>query len=1061
MLAAGLVVLAGLGAWRLSQGPIPLDLLRPYVERLAAAPDGSYKASAGRMTLNWAGWDRALEIRVSTLEVRGPAGEVVATVPEAAVQLSAAALLTGRLAPSAIALDRLRLHLVVQEDGRLALDLPADGQDGGAGALPALLEGMLGGGNPLLAHLERITISHAELTLDDRRNGVQWRAPAARMVLARDRQGVLAEATLDLLAGERRAAVNLRALYAADSRSLGISLNFEQLEPAVLATVDPSLAWMAGLRLPVGGTILAEASGEGEIRKVDVNLLGGPGSIAIPGAIEEPRAVTSATLRGGLDLAGGIVRLEAFEAELGTARLTATGTGERRDGRLRFDGEARIANLPIADLGGFWPAEALPGGRRWTMANISDGSASATIRFRLGADAAAGPLRPAIEALDGQFSYSGLTVHYLRPMPPVTGVGGTGTFNEREVRFDIAEGKAGELAVGATQVVLSGLDGPTDHRAAIDTTASGPLSAMLRLLGEPKVGLPPELALNPAQASGQVAARLQIRLPLIDALTMREVEFTGSAAGKGVGLKDIVPGVDLSDGNLTVQVNGREMDVHGKARLAGLPADVQWRENFSGNPRRRYDVKGTVDVAELHRLGVDVGGHASGPVGAVIALKENANGSGDIVVSLDLRQAALRVAELGWRKEPGAEATAKLTVPLREGRPQGEIDFLLGSGATDAKGRVKLAPGGGWSGVTFERLNWGRNRLHGIDVQRVGADAYAVRLSGESLDVAPFLAGEHKAPRQEPAAPPAGTGGPVLDITLDLRQLLVQRGGLRDVRGRLRLEGGRMASADMAGQAGSSTVQFRVEPRGGGRDVDLEVSDAGVTLSALGWLEGVIGGQLDLDAHYDDAKPGSPLSGRLRMKDYKLVKTPVVKDVLSVAPLTDALSAFGSSGLEFSRLDAPFTLEGGVLQLDNARTSGTSLGITATGRVNTNDDTVRMEGTIVPAYVLNSFLSHIPIIGHIIAGGPGGGIFAINYGVEGPVASPKVVVNPLSALAPGFLRNLFGALPDEQPAPAAPPDSPQAPPQAQPQLQPQPQPQSQPEPAAGAPIPLQPEAPPR
>jgi hypothetical protein len=40
----------------------------------------------------------------------------------------------------------------------------------------------------------------------------------------------------------------------------------------------------------------------------------------------------------------------------------------------------------------------------------------------------------------------------------------------------------------------------------------------------------------------------------------------------------------------------------------------------------------------------------------------------------------------------------------------------------------------------------------------------------------------------------------------------------------------------------------------------------------------------------------------------------------------------------------------------------------------------------------------------------GGGVFAARYSVTGPLKSPQVSVNPLSALTPGFLRGLFGVL---------------------------------------------------
>jgi hypothetical protein len=49
----------------------------------------------------------------------------------------------------------------------------------------------------------------------------------------------------------------------------------------------------------------------------------------------------------------------------------------------------------------------------------------------------------------------------------------------------------------------------------------------------------------------------------------------------------------------------------------------------------------------------------------------------------------------------------------------------------------------------------------------------------------------------------------------------------------------------------------------------------------------------------------------------------------------------------------------------------------------------------------------VPILGKLLLGGEGQGLFAANYRAVGPIDDPKISVNPLSALAPGFLRNLF------------------------------------------------------
>ena len=85
-----------------------------------------------------------------------------------------------------------------------------------------------------------------------------------------------------------------------------------------------------------------------------------------------------------------------------------------------------------------------------------------------------------------------------------------------------------------------------------------------------------------------------------------------------------------------------------------------------------------------------------------------------------------------------------------------------------------------------------------------------------------------------------------------------------------------------------------------------------------------------------------------------------------------------------------------------------------------------MKGAIVPAYALNGILNGIPIIGFILTGPEGEGMFAAIYHASGPLEKPDISVNPLAALAPGFLRgvfDLFDSSGEPPPPPTALPDS--------------------------------------
>jgi AsmA-like C-terminal region len=139
-----------------------------------------------------------------------------------------------------------------------------------------------------------------------------------------------------------------------------------------------------------------------------------------------------------------------------------------------------------------------------------------------------------------------------------------------------------------------------------------------------------------------------------------------------------------------------------------------------------------------------------------------------------------------------------------------------------------------------------------------------------------------------------------------------------------------------------------------------------------------------------------------------------VRDAPAIGKLLQAMTLYGlvdamrGPGLGFARLIAPFSLSPDLLVLGEARAYSASLGLTAKGRIDRRRNTVDMEGTIVPAYVFNSLLGNIPIFGRLFSPETGGGLFAASYRVQGPLGDPQVMVNPLTALTPGFLRGLFG-----------------------------------------------------
>ncbi len=194
---------------------------------------------------------------------------------------------------------------------------------------------------------------------------------------------------------------------------------------------------------------------------------------------------------------------------------------------------------------------------------------------------------------------------------------------------------------------------------------------------------------------------------------------------------------------------------------------------------------------------------------------------------------------------------------------------------------------------------------------------------------------------------------------------------------------------------------------GGNFGFVFESNDMGAALRALAKFDFIQGGRVAVVGTSAGPVPNAPLAARIEARDYILSEAPAMVSLLTMASLTGINDSMKGGGIRFSRLVGAFTLTDGIMETDLLQAFGSAVGLTARGKIDFDRSQVDLEGTLVPAYSFNRLLSSIPLLGPILTGREGEGMFAVTYRMTGKLDNPKVDANPLSALAPGFLRALF------------------------------------------------------
>ena len=166
------------------------------------------------------------------------------------------------------------------------------------------------------------------------------------------------------------------------------------------------------------------------------------------------------------------------------------------------------------------------------------------------------------------------------------------------------------------------------------------------------------------------------------------------------------------------------------------------------------------------------------------------------------------------------------------------------------------------------------------------------------------------------------------------------------------------------------------------------------------------GGFLEIDGKIG---AGSPLrlSGKAQMRDFVVHEDAKLEALLIGAELQDVRATLREDGISFDKVRAPFSYADGRLKLKDATANGPQIGVNLSGDYVFESDRLDFKGVFTPLYAINSALGKIPLLGDILTGGDGQGVFAFNFSVKGSSADPDVSVNPLSVLTPGILRRIF------------------------------------------------------
>ena len=728
----------------------------------------------------------------------------------------------------------------------------------------------------------------------------------------------------------------------------------------------------------------------------------------------------------------GVAGIETAKLDIGDLVVLSGQSGLRLRGTITGGGKTpglllsgRVRDVSATLLRKLWPPIVAPKTRNWVYQNVRDGRIpDGSFQINLPVDGMARAqlarhLPPG--AIRLQFNMENVTSSYFKDLPQIEHAAGEAqlldnnfTLKMRDARIALPSGSLMQLDLGSMDAVdiLS-----LETMATFNFDARAKAQPLLEYLGLPALNLIASSGVDTAKLDGDARLNVTLRMPLVKNLPRERVMVEGKARLENTSIKGALDKIDITGGAFDLTLAHGVLDAAGDAKLNGIDGKITWHRDAGKGARQAARIETTLDDEDRKKIGIDLGDFIAGPVPVTIAIDDLGNERGEMGISADLSKVAMRIDTISWSRPPTPKTSATLKY-LSKGDQGRRVENLAITGpGLSIRGAIALKPTGGMKEADLDEVVLGDENSFVMKVKPT-ASGSQISISGGRFDARPLI--------KSMFASSSKTGGghdqsdQTIQISANVDRVYANRGEeITGVSASIATVGGRVKSADVAGSfLSGQPIVLRIVPGEQGRQLSITGRDAGAALRAANLYSKIAGGQINFTALLANDAKSSVRNGRLVIRDFD------VRNEAALAELDQKgkpkKSGPRRDGISFRSLGLPFTADDKFMRIGNSLIKGPDMGAAFSGIIRKADGAIDITGTIIPAYALNAALGEIPLFGDILTGGRGQGVIGITFALGGSVDRPNFQVNPVSAIAPGFLRKLFefqGT--GRRPAPAA------------------------------------------
>ncbi len=1028
-LAVGCIValLIGLGLFRLSVKPIRVAFLTPQIERVMSSMTGGLKVHISDCEVAWKNF---LIVRLKDVKIYHqlhdsslPASALIFHAPYTDLSMSFLGFLRGRWNIEEVMLNKPKIDLAVFKD--VLFQSTAKGKDKTNFNQDKLLAMILAIDEGWQKNtLRRLTITDGVIFHKDSKEkeaGISHVLYFSRISLEHHKQAreILLNGSSEVSTSDDIFSIRLFLEDRLDKKEKYLEASIKNLNPhrllkdlENLGLAEGDIAERAGLEVKArlhGRLSLVVEQDSYSLKEVQLDLAAEEGFISVALLYPYPLPVKKALIKGRGT--GETIHIEQLDIQTAEPKVHLRGVIEKEaPQKWLVNLEGKLSDLPVAHFKEYWPASMGTKARNWVLSHISKGkvtAASLNLKGVWSFGQKSNLKAFSVQDISGHIDVKDTQVEYLTGLPKVTKVDAHIAYTRSQLDIKLLKGRIAEVALKSGTVTLSGLK-HGQEKASLSLAIKGPLRQILKIIDHSPLVYATQLGIQADRVHGQALVDLQLNFPLMLNLTLSQVGVEVGAELQNVRLENFMNvsnrPLSVAADNLSLSLTKDRMVIEGAAEVSSIPTTFKWVEYFSENASKKRELfcQGSADSTVLKKVtDIDMLSHFQGPMGYSVDYSVSRDGAFSVLkASLNFAQIHVHLPWLGWTHKVGEEAILTADINMPKG---GDLDIvsciMKGAGLSfEGSGQLKSED----LHVRHLKLKSFKMPFSDFSLRLKYQDGmYVIGVKGEKLDIGPWWSAYFKDKASSLSAP--------FNLNCELNSLYFGPGKefhhtkAHIVRNATKEWGPVNISAKLNGKEDFS-LNYGPKNQKNEYALSIKTTNCGLLFKILDFTTSIVDGKLEA---VGVKRAKQPLSVKAKVTTFRIKDAPILTRILSITSPKGLADLLSGQGIFFDLFKGNINIDSHTLSLANARAISVGLGITLEGQYNLDKKMLNFKGGVIPAYLLNAMISHIPLIGQLLGGVQESGLLSFRYRVTGSINKPKVSVNPISVLTPGILGEIM------------------------------------------------------